>query len=228
MKIENLILQTNHLTEMVEFYTSVLELKQIGSLTASVVLQAGYTRLQFCQAQTGINPLYHFAFNIPPNLYAQAKVWLEERFDLVKGKQGQVEFDFSNWDAHGLYFYDPVGNILEFIARDMLPPAKEKFFTSSHILSVSEVGIVVEDVLTTITQIEQVTGLQPYREQTDTFTAMGDEHGLLIVVEKLREWYPNTGLKAETMDLEAIITFNGTRYLLANSSAGLLAEAIQK
>lgn len=228
MKIENLILQTAQLTEMVKFYTAVLELEQVGSLAASVVLQAGHTRLQFCQAQADSHPRYHFAFNIPPNLYAQAKAWLAERFELVRGKQGQIEFDFSNWDAHGLYFYDTVGNILEFIARDMLPPATSKTFNSSHILSVSEMGIVVEDVPTAVSQIQQVTGLQPYRGQTDTFTAMGDEHGLLIVVEKLREWYPNTGLKAETMDVEAIIAYNETRYLLANSPAGLQIEAIQK
>ncbi len=69
--------------------------------------------------------------------------------------------------------------------------------------------------------IQKATGLQLYKGQTDTFTALGDENGLLIVVKTGREWYPNTGQTAMDSALEVIFEVGKTRYMLINGGTGL-------
>ena len=45
-------------------------------------------------------------------------------------------------------------------------------------------------------------GAPVYRGQPDaTFTPLGDEHGLLILVPQGRVWYPNTGQPAQALPL---------------------------
>ncbi len=109
-------------------------------------LVAGQSVLHFTRAVGNESPKYHFAFNIAPNLFKQAKIWLSENVALLRGKQGQDEFDFSSWNARGMYFYDPASNIGELIARSDLSPTRETTFDPGSILSISEIGVPVEDV----------------------------------------------------------------------------------
>ena len=221
MKIKTLSLPTHNLNSMREFYTDVFGLPLVDEDKSSFTLQAGSTRLAFIGTKDGKAPKHHFAFNIPPNLFQEAKAWLAERTELVRGKEGQVEFDFSNWDARGLYFLDPAGNIGELIARDMLPEAETSRFTAAAILSVSEIGIPVANVPETVTALRQTAGLLPYRGATETFTAVGDENGLLIVVQQGREWYPNTGVSAEDSAMQILIKSANLDYLVTTGQQGI-------
>ena len=210
---------------MREFYTSVLGLKLAESDSQFFTLQAGFTRLAFNTTNDGTLPKHHFAFNIPPNLFQKGKTWLAERTGLVSGKEGQVEFDFSNWNALGMYFIDPAGNIGELIARDMLPSAQADEFSADHIVSVSEIGVPVPDVPGTVDLLRRAAGLQPYRGETDTFTAVGDENGLLIVVQQGREWYPRTGISAQPSPLDIWFENNHKRFHLQLVDAGVSIQA---
>lgn len=221
MKIHSLSLPSTNIDSMREFYTSVLGLKLAESDSQFFTLQAGFTRMAFNTINDGTLPKHHFAFNIPPNLFQEAKTWLAERTGLISGKEGQVEFDFSNWNALGMYFIDPAGNIGELIARDMLPSAQADVFSADHILSVSEIGVPVPDVPGTVDLLRRAAGLQPYRGETDTFTAVGDENGLLIVVQQGREWYPRTGISAQPSPLEIWFENNHKRFHLQLVDAGV-------
>lgn len=57
-------------------------------------------------------------------------------------------------------------------------------------------------------------GVAPFRgSEGETFTALGDDQGLLIVVQRGREWYPSTGLAAAPSPLQLTLTLdNGARY----------------
>lgn len=221
MKIHSLSLPSTNFDSMREFYTSVLGLKLAESDSQFFTLQAGFTRMAFNTINDGTLPKHHFAFNIPPNLFQEAKTWLAERTGLISGKEGQVEFDFSNWNALGMYFIDPAGNIGELIARDMLPSAQADEFSADHIVSVSEIGVPVPDVPGTVDLLRRAAGLQPYRGETDTFTAVGDENGLLIVVQQGREWYPRTGISAQPSPLEIWFENNHKRFHLQLVDAGV-------
>jgi hypothetical protein len=69
--------------------------------------------------------------------------------------------------------------------------------------------------------LRRAAGLQPYRGETDTFTAVGDENGLLIVVQQGREWYPRTGISAEPSPLEIRFENNQKHYYLRLGNTGV-------
>lgn len=60
-------------------------------------------------------------------------------------------------------------------------------------------------------------GISPYGGPgSETFTAVGDEHGLFIVVKRGRIWFPDTGKGAGMAPLEVeVSTGGGARYNLS-------------
>ena len=98
-----------------------------------------------------------------------------------------------------MYFKDPAGNVLEFIARDQAGTASaSEFFRPENILRVSEIGIAADDVPALVSDIARETGLPVYGNASPNFTAVGDLGGLLIVVERDHIWLPNSGVPADT------------------------------
>ncbi len=193
MEFLELRLSTRDLTRQRNFYGGTLGLGLLEQTPESFTVKVGFTALQFSTA-VELRP-YHFAFNIPENKLAEAKTWLLERVELLK-EAGQDQFFSESWNAEQVYFLDADGNIVEFIARHELSNASTAPFDSQHILNVSEVGYVVPDVLKTVSGLGDL-GLEPYREAEEKFAAVGDAHGLLIVAEMNRPWFPTAGLPTE-------------------------------
>lgn len=167
----------------------------VGGATASTAGRAcgagvGVTRLTFVGGATGA-PTYHVAFNIPRNLLSAAKVWLVGRAALLT-LDGADEFDSPSWNARQVYFLDPAGNILEFIARQNLRDDGVGPFDAGAILNVSEIGLPTDDVTATVARLVGEHGFAPFRERSETFAPVGDEEGLLIVVRRGRPWFPTT------------------------------------
>jgi catechol 2,3-dioxygenase-like lactoylglutathione lyase family enzyme len=150
------------------------------------------------------NGPYHLAFNIPSNQISEAKAWLQARVPVL------VEdiFDFDFWNAKAIYFEDVDGNILELIARHNLANAADAPFDASSILSISEFGLPVADPLRTIDALERDLALSVYSGDRDSFTAVGDERGLFIVVRPGRHWFP-TDRPAATNAAEVSIDAGG-------------------
>jgi catechol-2,3-dioxygenase len=102
--------------------------------------------------------------------------------------------DFVNWHAKSVYFYDPAGNIVEFIARFDLDNNASEPFSSSQLLSLNEVGLVFtdENFEREITTLENSYSLSNFDRQPPLpkFRAMGDDHGLFVIVPEHRNWYP--------------------------------------
>lgn len=156
----------------------------------SFTVQAGATRLTF-RADAARAATYHFAFNIPENKLPAAKSWLAGRADLLT-QDGADEFASQTWNAQQVYFFDPAGNILEFIARHNLPNAAAGPFGPRDILGISEIGLPADDVQATVALLTHDLGLSPFKDQSDTFAPIGDDHGLFIVVRRGRHWFPTT------------------------------------
>ncbi len=211
MILEELKLYTSHLQAQWDFYTGVLGFEGQKANSHSFSLRAGATRLAF-EYREG-NSYYHFAFNIPPYQYEQALQWLKVRAPILRDEDTEL-IDFSNWNAYAMYFHDPAGNIVEFIARRDLEHRAVAPFSASGILSVSEIGLPVRTVRESFELLHRQSGLPFYSGNYDNFCAAGDPHGLFIIVDpRNKEWYP-TGRPARSFPLEAIFREQGRSYTL--------------
>lgn len=189
MKILELQLETHCLDELKTFYTRTLEMPLLKEQKRYFVFQAGMTTVKFSRAHKEDKPFYHFAFNIPENQLQEAKAWLSGRVKLIE-KDGRDEFRHETWNADALYFYDPAGNIVEFIARHNLKNRSEEPFSGKSILSLSEIGYPVEDVRLFSEHIKQELNLRLWDGDERQFAAVGDEEGLFIIVTQKRAWFP--------------------------------------
>jgi hypothetical protein len=205
MQILELHLATPTLPQQADFYTRILGFFAILSTASTLMLQAGASRLTFDAVPGASAMRYHFAFNIPENQFAEAVQWLRQRVTLLADSNGIDEFYSADWDSHGIYFFDPGGNVVEMIARHSIPSASQTPFSGRNVLSISEIGIAAEDVEAHADAICARSGATVYHgPPTPTFTAVGDEEGLFIVVRRGRIWFPETGVAAEHLPLTVI------------------------
>lgn len=195
MHILEITIQTDNLIETEKFYTEILGLKIAGKEQNSISFEAGQSTLTFIQSDK-LNPHYHFAFNIPVNKLEEAIEWASARIDLIENPENGIVANFKSWNAKAIYFYDNNGNILEFIARFDLNNNTDSNFTSSSILSISEIGIVTDFPINLADQIMEKYKLSVFEKgiKTEGFVTVGDDNGLLIIVATNRVWYPTAQL----------------------------------
>lgn len=195
MRIAEIQLETHLLDDLKRFYTEVLELKLVESRKRHFTIAAGDSKIRFSRADRDEEPFYHFAFSIPNNQLSQAKKWLESRVDLIH-KDGKTDFRFESWNADAIYFYDPAGNILEFIAHHSLSNASETPFSSKNILSICEIGYPAENVRLFSDCIKEELKVSLWDGDEQNFAAVGDAEGRFIIVPVDRPWFP-VGKKAK-------------------------------
>ncbi len=226
MHIRHLHLATYHRAQLADFYAHVLQLPCSSSPDA-LTLHAGTSTLTFTDAVPHEPASYHFAFDIPSHLFADAKAWLATKVALLRDESGADAFHFDNWNADSVYARDPAGNIIELIARHTLEGRTATSWTSASIVNVSEIGVVTDDVPATVQMIQNRTESSVYQGVVDKlFTPVGDEHGLLIVVQRGREWFPHTHVPALPAPVRAVIeNETGTRYELVGPPWGIAAGA---
>ncbi|MEL6821146.1 MAG: VOC family protein [Calditrichota bacterium] len=189
MRFREIKLETHLLDEQREFYENTLGFKITAKRKHNFSLAAGKTILTFTRVREEIEPFYHFAFNIPSAQFESCKEWLKAKTSLLE-EDGENVFHFENWNAKAIYFKDPAGNIVEFIARHNLPAGASAAFTPNNIQNISEVGIPVEDVGLFCREVRQAMRLPLFDGNEKDFAALGDEYGLFIVVPVNRNWFP--------------------------------------
>jgi hypothetical protein len=133
----------------------------------------GSTRVLF---ERGPDVCSHFAINVGD--FAEAVAW-------ARGQEGAVwvedDVPFPDWRARAAYYYDPAGNLVELIARERAPG-------DELLIEVSEVGLPVADVGVAVDFFETELGLPHFSGNREDFSAVGDDHGLFIVVPVGRVW----------------------------------------
>lgn len=215
MKIHSIKLQTAALEKTALFYGEILGLKRHVSLLRETYFQAGYSTLIFSEKQ-GFNGRYHFAFNIPCNQIGEAIYWLMQRdIASIPGPNGQALVDFPNWNAESTYFFDPAGNLVEFIARRDLNNASDLPFGPDALLGISEIAIVTKDVLAWNANTALDFGVLPFTKSSPgpDFSALGTDEGLFIVVPEGRKWFL-TNIPATIEPLEVRFEQAGKTYTL--------------
>ena len=204
MQLKTLDLFTANLPSMLRFYRDTLECKVVEHGDGAFTILACQTSLTFWQV-TGASPVYHFAFTIPWNKVAEAMQWTAARVPLLELAPKQFLANFAAWNALAFYFLDPAGNIVEFIAREPLAIVSDSPFSGKSLASVSEIGLVTDDVALACRQLEELWAVPLFSKQAPTpnFAAAGDDNGLFIVVSENRNWYP-TNIPAVKAPLKAV------------------------
>ena len=191
MRLSEIQLLSDDLAETGRYYSGVLGLKKTHQKEGSVSFRVGASILTFLKSEA-ISPVYHFAFNIPPHQLMEALEWTRRRTAILQGEDGDEIADFVRWNAKAFYFKDNNGNILEFIARFDLDVTGDGPFVSDLIISISEIGIVIDDVVSVRESISEKYGVPIFSKPPilDNFTAMGDDNGLFILSRTGRHWHP--------------------------------------
>ncbi|MBI3408402.1 MAG: hypothetical protein HY040_08600 [Planctomycetes bacterium] len=182
------------LPRMKEFYHDSLGLRVVEDRRDRLTIAGGQTNITFVPAPSDAGqPFYHFAFNIPENKIRAARDWQRERSPLLPIPQRLRHADYPNdvvnyshWNAHSIFFFDPAQNVVEYIARHDLRNRAHGGFESRDILYASEVAFVVDDVAAAVQRMRESVALEQYRGGDSQFRAIGDERGLLLVMRRGR------------------------------------------
>jgi catechol 2,3-dioxygenase-like lactoylglutathione lyase family enzyme len=184
---------------MKAFYHDQLGLAVLEETATRLVIAGGLTPITFVKAEPEQGaPWYHVAFNIPENKLLKAREWHLKRSPLIEAPERARDpafpddvRHFRNWNAHSVFFWDPAGNLLEYIARHDLDNGAPGPFTTDDILYASEIAFVVDDQPAAAHQLNQTLGLDVYPRGASSWWAMGDELGLLLCIPR-RLWGENT------------------------------------
>jgi catechol-2,3-dioxygenase len=131
----------------------------------------GASRVRFVE---GAAVCSHFAINVGD--FDAAREWARTQAELI-----QEDVPFEMWRARAAYYFDPVGNLVELIARERAPG-------DELLMEVSEVGLPVADVGAAVEFLEAELGLPHFSGDRESFSAVGDDHGLFILVPVGRAW----------------------------------------
>lgn len=195
MHIQKVVLHTAHLEELYTFYTQQLQLSLIEKSATYFSICAGETTLIFTQSTTG-QPFYHYAFDIPSTQFDEAKTWIQQRVPLLTEK-GEDDVYFATIDAKSIYFEDPAGNIVEFIARFHTTERHTLPFSEASILRMSEMSLVVADKVAAAKQLEavQIVPRNGGRVETEGglyFLTQQNMPIYLLLVSPFRRWFFST------------------------------------
>ena len=191
MNLLEVQLLTANLLQTKKFYHEILGMKILHADDSSIKFSAGLSTLIFKKTASD-NPFYHFAFTIPSNKFDEAHAWTKQKVPLLPITPESTIANFTNWNAKAFYFYDNNQNIIEFIARFDLDNNSDKPFEGSSIFSISEIGIVTDNAKAYSEKMIEEYGINFFSKQPpqDDFAAIGDDHGLFIMVNDKRNWYP--------------------------------------
>lgn len=186
MDIRQVQLATRSLADTARFYERLGCPVEIVDATVRVVV--GSTLLVFRELPEMTGAL-HLAITIPTGTFDAAKAWIAG-LTTVLGTDDQDEFEGPpNWNSRSVYFEGPDQQLLELIERRDLPVDVGEN-TAVPLVSVSEVGVPVPDVLGAVEALRRA-GLEPYANPPgESFAAVGDVDGLVILVSPDRRWFP--------------------------------------
>ncbi|WP_373231347.1 VOC family protein [Cohnella sp.] len=173
MKIKEIKLLTNNIDAVRDFYNKILDLPIITGSNSFVTFQVGKSQLTFNKTETIIEPYYHFAFNITEYKVLEAINWINRK-GIIINKVNNNDLVYSQtWNSDSIYFYDSVGNIVEFIARHNQKNQISNEFNYWDLINISEIGLPARDVNTLSNIIQEQYKEQVYLSSDSLFAPIG-------------------------------------------------------
>ena len=204
------LLTTSPLSDLSRFYGKVLGLP-FSTNDKSLTIRAGQSTITFTKVEAVERPFYHFAFNIPENKIEMAFAWQRSRTPIIHpnpdGPRDAITH-FRHWNAHSIFFLDPAGNLVEYIARHDLQNRTEGEFSINDLQYVSEIGFIVDDTEETGATIKKSLNLDSYRP-SENFMPIGDEYGLLLMIHTGRVWSANPNQSNKVGVFSTSVSING-------------------
>ncbi|WP_338764605.1 hypothetical protein WAF17_22225 [Bernardetia sp. ABR2-2B] len=195
MKIRELTLFTNRLTDQLYFYKKTLGFEISKTSVRNFTLQIGFTKITFESSEQ--KHTYHYCFLIPSNQLEAAIKWLSSRLDIIKIEDERIIQNFESWNADSIYFYDGAKNVVEFIVRyDLKNEHKnetgKKEFDLSQILCVNEIGMPTKNIEELNQALEKELNTKFWKGDYDRFGTNGTQDGLFLLpnYEVKKEWFP--------------------------------------
>lgn len=220
MRILELTLATGDVAGESMFWGETLGLpvRDGGGGAIEVSLQA--STLRFEKASPGIDPRYHYAINVPRGSIEEAAAWIAERHELL-GFHGDPDEEegativHTDRGASALYFLDAADNVVELIANDHLDNGSDEPFGPDSLLEIAEIGIASADTEATRDAIQEALSAEILWGGREGWllTAIGDDHGLVIVAPTGRGWIP-VGLPARPLPTTIVAAAPRSREVL--------------
>jgi|GEM_PF-58345 len=222
MRIVEIKLYTLELEPLRRFYCDTLELPLSEDGEGSFTVRAGQSLLTFVRGLPDSNsssdehPYYHFAFNISENKIAEAVEWLGRKGIEISPVNGRTVIRSESWDSDSVYFIDPAGNIVEFIARHRLANGSDTpGFAAENVVNISEIGCGTDDVNELSLLLRERLRESVYLEGDDLFTPIGDEEGLIILSSLRRNWLgSNKPVRIFPMEITVLMGKSGESQVL--------------
>jgi catechol 2,3-dioxygenase-like lactoylglutathione lyase family enzyme len=197
VRIHELTLATGDVARQSRFWGETLGLpvRNAGDGVVEVSLQT--STLRFEQALPGTDARYHYAINIPRGSINEAAAWIEERHALL-AFHGDPDLEegativHTDRDNSALYFLDAGGNVAELIANDHLDNDLDEPFGADSLLEIAEIGVATADTEATSVAIQEALSAEILWGGREGWqlTAIGDDHGVVIVAPIGRGWIP--------------------------------------
>ena len=212
MNIKILTLKCNNIESTADFYQRLFNTGPHFRSESAVGFIVGGSTLIFEQSDV-VNPVYHFAMDIPCNLLHDAFEFVSNCATVLPVSEEQYFADFKNWNAQSFYFLDNNGNVLEYICRYDRQIEHPGPFNGQQLISISEAGLPAEQTPQLMAKIMYSYPLMPYEKQPtlENFAALGDVNGLLILSNIGRAWYP-TQIPAAVFPITIKFEVSGVNY----------------
>ena len=200
MRIAQITLASADPADQAEFWGERLGLsaRDAGS---GVEVSLRRSTIRFEPAEDGLDARYHFAINVPPGSIEAAATWLGERQELLEF-HGDPDVEEGATVVHTdrgaacLYFLDAGGNVVELISNPHLDDEADASFGPESLLEIAEIGVATEDTAATRAAVQEAFGADVLWGRL--LTAIGDDHGVVIVAPAGRGWIP-VGLPARPL-----------------------------
>jgi catechol 2,3-dioxygenase-like lactoylglutathione lyase family enzyme len=202
VRIHELTLATGDIAVQFAFWGETLGLPAGRSGDGEVEVSLQGSTLRFEQASPRTEPRYHFAINVPRGSILEAAAWIQERHELLEF-HGDPDVEegativHTDRGASAVYFLDGAGNVAELIANDHLDNDSDAPFGPESFLEIAEIGVAAKDTVATHDLIKDALSAEILWGGREGWllTAIGDDHGVIIVAPTGRGWIP-VGLPA--------------------------------
>jgi catechol 2,3-dioxygenase-like lactoylglutathione lyase family enzyme len=203
VRIRGLTLATRDVAGQSAFWGQTLGLP-VRDVPGGTEVSLRHSTVLFEQASPGSEPRYHFAVNIPPGKIEEAAAWIEERRALLSFHDDPdvpegATIVHTDRGASAVYFLDAAGNVVELMANDHLDyHGPDEEFGPHSLLEVAEIGVATADTEAMRDAIQDALSAEILwgGRKGWLLTAIGDDHGVVIVAPTGRGWIP-VGLPAQ-------------------------------